>query len=38
VYDTSVAVMGSNSPGVRTPAAAAESEMTDVQILGIAGS
>jgi len=38
VYDTSVAVMGSSSPGVRTPAAAAESEMTDVQILGIAGS
>jgi diguanylate cyclase (GGDEF)-like protein len=39
VYDTSVAVMGAGTPGVRTPAAATTaSEMADVQILGIAGS
>jgi diguanylate cyclase (GGDEF)-like protein len=36
VYDTSVAVMGATTPGVRTPADA-DSEMSDVQILGIAG-
>ncbi|MFL6601120.1 MAG: diguanylate cyclase [Steroidobacteraceae bacterium] len=36
VYDTSIAVMGTTTPGVRTPAAP-ESEMTDVQILGIGG-
>jgi diguanylate cyclase (GGDEF)-like protein len=38
VYDTSVAVMGANTPGVRTPAATTAPEITDEQILGIAGS
>jgi hypothetical protein len=37
VYDTTVAVMGAGTPSahVRTPT---ESEITDAQILGIAGS
>jgi len=38
VYDTSVAVMGVNTPGVRAPAVTTAPEITDEQILGIAGS
>jgi diguanylate cyclase (GGDEF)-like protein len=37
VYDTSVTVMGTNTPAAQEPEAA-ESEMSDARILGIAGS